>query len=80
MLDVDMNAARGETRTPVENIVYRDEQELAEGVYHLFVHNYAKRETKDVGFVVEFDFLGTMQAFVYDKASGLSFLETLPTS
>jgi hypothetical protein len=30
--------------------------------------------------VVEFDFLGTMQAFVYDKASGLSFLETLPTS
>jgi hypothetical protein len=67
-LDVDMNAGRGQTREPVENIFYGNRRTMKEGNYHLFVHQYAKRETKDVGFTVQFDFLGKVTQFTYDKA------------
>ena len=66
-LDVDMNAGHGTTREPVENIFYGDRRRMQEGSYELFVHNYAKRETVDVGFEVEIDFLGNITRFVYEK-------------
>ncbi len=67
-LDVDMNAHGPGTREPVENIFYGDRRKMAEGVYELFVHQYAKRESINVGFEVEIDFLGNVTRFVYEKA------------
>jgi len=67
-LDVDMNAGAGTTRTPVENIFYSSRRSMKEGVYHLFVENFSKRETQDVGFEVEMDYMGNVHRFVFDKA------------
>lgn len=52
-LDVDENAGRGKTRTPVENVYYRDLNHMRDGEYRVVVHNFAKRETSDVGFELE---------------------------
>lgn len=68
MLDVDMNAGSGTTRTPVENIFYPSRKSMREGVYELFVHNFCKRESVDVGFEVEFDWLGTVHRFSHPQA------------
>ena len=68
-LDVDMNAAgRHESRAPVENIVYPSKHNMQEGVYKLSVNNYSKQETKDEGFEVEMDFMGTVYKFSYAQA------------
>lgn len=67
-LDVDMNAGMGKTRQPVENIFYGSRASMKEGVYILNVHNFAQRETVDVGFEVELDFMGTVHRFVHEKA------------
>ena len=66
-LDVDMNAGGGLTREPVENIFYSNRSTMPEGEYHLYVHQYNKRESDNVGFEVELDYLGTVHRFVYDK-------------
>lgn len=68
MLDVDMNAGGRTSRTPVENIFYSNRATMDEGIYTLVVHNYSKRETVDVGFEVEIDYLGTVTHFSYNKA------------
>jgi len=67
-LDVDMNAGVGSTREPVENIFYGNKRAMKEGVYQLIVHNYRKRESTNVGFEVEMDFLGDVHRFAYEKA------------
>jgi len=68
-LDVDMNVSDNHlTREAVENIFYRDSRNMREGVYTLRVHNFNKRETKDVGFEVEVDIQGTLYHFEYSKA------------
>uniref|UniRef100_A0AB74UNL2 Uncharacterized protein n=1 Tax=Caulobacter phage BL57 TaxID=3348355 RepID=A0AB74UNL2_9VIRU len=67
-LDVDMNAGHGQTRTPVENIFYGDRRTMKEGVYELMVHQYSKRESTNVGFDVEIDYLGSVTAFSYAQA------------
>jgi hypothetical protein len=69
-LDVDMNAGSGKTREPVENIFYADRRTMTEGVYTLVVHQYNQRETKDVGFDVEIDFMGEVRSFHYPQALG----------
>jgi hypothetical protein len=66
-LDVDMNAGHGHTRSPVENIVYVNKNKMQEGVYRLFVHQFARRETIDVGFEVEVEFDGVKHLFSYPK-------------
>ena len=66
-LDVDMNAGWGGTRTPIENIVYANRDRMPEGRYLLFVENYSKRETQDVGFEVEVEFDGVTHSFAYAK-------------
>lgn len=70
MLDVDMNAGGGRTRTPVENIFYKSQRGMKEGVYTLQVHNFSKRETVDVGFEVEIEILGQTYNFAHPKAVG----------
>ena len=65
-LDVDMNVS-GETREPVENIFYGDAKKMREGRYHLYVHQFHRRETTDVGFEVEIDFKGDVRRLTYDK-------------
>jgi hypothetical protein len=68
MLDVDMNAGRGSTREPVENITYASRRTMLPGVYVLTVHNYCQRETIDCGFTVEIEFDGNIHMFTYPKA------------
>lgn len=66
-LDVDMNAGSGTTRSPVENICYANRGRMLEGRYLLFVENYFKRETQDVGFEVEMEFDGETYSFSYSN-------------
>lgn len=58
MLDVDMNAGHGQTRTPVENIFYHTKNTMKEGNYKLYVHNFNNRDMTDPGFEVEIDIMG----------------------
>lgn len=67
-LDVDENAGNGKTRTPVENIFANRIDQLPNGVYHVYVHNYCKRETVDVGFEMEIAVPGCTHSFKYDNA------------
>ena len=67
-LDVDMNAGSGKTREPVENIFYASKSPMKEGVYTLNVHNFRKRESDNVGFEVELDFMGDVHRFAHAKA------------
>jgi hypothetical protein len=67
MLDVDMNAGAGHTRTPVENIFYRSRRTMKHGTYVLRVHQFARRESDNFGFEVEIDWLGEVTHFVYQK-------------
>lgn len=68
VLDVDMNAGVGRTRNAVENISYQYRREMREGTYKLVVHNFAQRETIDVGFDVEVEFDGMIHSIHYGKA------------
>ena len=67
-LDVDMNVGSGGSRSAVENITYPDRRTMREGLYRLFVYNYNKRETVDVGFEVEIEFDGVVRTFAHPKA------------
>jgi hypothetical protein len=65
-LDVDMNAGGPSSREPVENVQWTGR--VPDGRYTVNVHNYSKRESVDVGFVLEVEFDGNIQTFSYDKA------------
>lgn len=67
ILDVDMNAGTGRTRFPVENICYVSRMTMKPGVYRIWVHQYAKRESVDVGFTVELEFDGQVHTLVYHR-------------
>jgi hypothetical protein len=95
-LDVDMNAGGGHTREPVENIFYGNRRQMRDGEYLLFVHQYSKRETDNVGFDVEIDWLGDVRRFHYAKPlrtgeqivvarmrfgqAGMEIVESLPST
>lgn len=66
-LDVDMNAGSGKSRDAVENVVWTDPSKLSKGRYTVFVHNYCKRESVDVGFEFEIEINGELHKFHYDK-------------
>jgi hypothetical protein len=57
-LDVDMNAGDLKSREAVENIVFKDKNKMRDGVYTVFVHNFRKRESIDVGFNLEIECSG----------------------
>jgi hypothetical protein len=77
-LDVDMNAGRGDTREPVENIFYPEHKRMPHGTYRLEVNNFRRRESTNVGFEVDIDALGTVHRFVYEK--GLRDGQTVPVA
>lgn len=68
MLDVDMNAGHGTTREPVENIFYTDINRMRPGTYTLQVNQYNCRETRNTGFDVQIDILGTVYHYHQDKS------------
>jgi len=63
-LDVDMNAGSERIRDAVENVCW-NRQDLREGTYKICVNNYAKRETKDVGFRIELECDGVITEYSY---------------
>jgi len=65
LLDVDMNAGSGQTREPVENVVWAGPP--PDGLYRIIVNNYCQRETSDPGFVVEVECGGKVSHFSYAK-------------
>lgn len=67
-LDVDMNAGCGNSREAVENITYNSVLAMNEGNYEVVVHNYNKRESIDVGFVLEMEVLGDVFQIEHPQA------------
>lgn len=65
-LDVDMNAGGPTTREPVENV--RWVRRLADGVYKIWVNQYSKRESVNVGFEVEIEHGGGLEIFRHEDA------------
>lgn len=65
-LDVDMNAFAPIVRDPVENVCWNGR--LADGTYKVWVNNYNKRESIDVGFTIELEYRGAIQQFSYAPA------------
>ena len=66
VLDVDMNAGGGQTREPVENIVWATKP--ADGAYRVVVNNYNPRETSNPGFVIETENGGKLSHYSFNKA------------
>lgn len=66
VLDVDMNAGSAQSREPVENVVWMNT--ISSGAYKVVVNNFKKRETSDVGFVIEVENRGKLSHFSYNKA------------
>lgn len=66
-LDVDMNAGRGTTRTPVENIIWQDKGRMLEGKYKVLVHNFCKREMAGSGYTVQIEHGGEIYEFAAEK-------------
>lgn len=62
VLDVDMNAGSGHSRTPVENVSFISVQD---GEYTVAVNQYRQRDTSDVGFVIEVESAGKIHQFTH---------------
>lgn len=65
ILDVDMNAGFNLVRDPVENLSWTRPRD---GHYEIYVNQYSRRETIDVGFSIEIECNGNIDQFNYDKA------------
>ena len=66
-LDVDMNAGEGVSRDAVENVIWTDSNRLIPGTYRVYVNQFCKRESIDVGFEFEIEIHGELHKFTYDK-------------
>lgn len=64
ILDVDMNA-HSLVRDPVENLSWN---RLADGEYTVWVNQYHRRESVDVGFTIQFVYGERVEEFRYDRA------------
>lgn len=78
-LDVDMNAGGGRTRTPVENIIWPSQAKMKEGRYKVYVHQFSRRETIDIGFTAQIECQGQLLTFSYDKPMGTSKIVEVAT-
>lgn len=63
VLDVDMNAGYGTSRTPVENIVWANQNIMKEGIYTVKVHNFNARETSGQGYILQIECNGEIFDF-----------------
>lgn len=70
MLDVDANGGGGHTRTPVENVIWTDKRSIPDGEYTVYVNNFCKRESSNIGFTVEIECAGEVFNFDFDKNPG----------
>lgn len=66
-LDIDMNVSNP-IRGAVENIIFKDRKYMQEGLYHVYVHNYKKRESCDVGCKVELECRDVKLIYSVDRA------------
>ena len=66
ILDIDMNARAGQTRQAVENMRWL--RAPRDGVYEFFVNNYCRRESVDVGFVIEVESAAGIDTLRYERA------------
>lgn len=64
ILDVDMNAGSGRTRTPVENLAFMKPRD---GLYRVSVNQFQRRETIDFGFAIEVECNGLLYQCSYPK-------------
>ncbi|GAB7037136.1 MULTISPECIES: hypothetical protein [Catenuloplanes] len=67
-LDVDMNAGGAFSREPVENVTWTGI--IPDGEYRIEVNQYNKRESNDVGFVIETESNGRIEHYSHDRAVG----------
>lgn len=65
VLDVDMNAHTGKSRSPVENLAWT---QLRNGSYRIEVNQFCSREGKDVGFTLELESAGRVEQYTYAPA------------
>ena len=63
ILDVDMNAGSGTSRTPVENLAFN---KPLDGHYTIEVNQYSLREKSGEGFTLELEFDGEVHSFSFD--------------
>jgi len=66
-LDIDMNAGGARSRSAVENIIWTNQSMMPEGEYQVFVNQFSKRESIDVGFTVEIEYNNEIMTFNYNK-------------
>lgn len=64
-LDVDMNAGMGTTREAVENVSWTT---VADGIYQVIVNQFCRRETTDIGCVVEVENAGRIIQLSFARA------------
>lgn len=64
ILDVDMNAGGGQSRSPVENLSWRAP---ADGTYDIFVRQFYRRENVDIGFTLEVENNGRITQYSYPE-------------
>ncbi|MEV0272536.1 hypothetical protein AB0H43_27485 [Hamadaea sp. NPDC050747] len=67
-LDVDMNAGGPFSREPVENVTWTDH--LPDGEYRIEVNQFSKRESTQVGFVIETESNGKIEHYSHERAVG----------
>lgn len=68
ILDVDMNVGGAQSRKAVENLSWSVPQD---GTYKVWVNQFRVRETKDMGFKIQFNLEGETREFSYPhKVSG----------
>lgn len=63
ILDVDMNAGGGTTRTPVENLAFNAPKD---GPYTVEVNQFSLREKSGEGFTLELEYDGEVHSFSFD--------------
>lgn len=67
ILDVDMNAGGRVSREPVENLSWSAPRS---GHYRIAVHNFCRREMKDVGFTLEIECAGKVEQYTSSASPG----------
>lgn len=67
-LDLDMNGMdRADSHNPVENIIFRDERQIEEGIYKVWVNQFNQRSHDRVGFTVQMDYKGEQYDFSHPR-------------
>lgn len=67
-LDLDMNGMdKSDHENPVENIIFKDESNMEEGIYRVWVNQWQPRSTNRVGFTVQLDHKGQQYDFSHPR-------------